>query len=434
MIYGLPYNLRHISSLVRKTMKATDSIQDRFNQQMLSRHTVHPFPARMAANIPWEVLSSHRGRLRVLDPMAGSGTSLIAGRAAGHSSIGFDSDPLAVLIARVGTADAKVSRIEDYGHRALRAARRMEIAGRRAYPLSADEETQEFVRYWFDLEARKQLCALGRAIQEVVDGNIRKFLWCAFSRMVITKDKGVSLARDVSHSRPHKWFMRSPVSPFDYFEESLRRVLKGCLFEGAQAAPKAQVWRGDARSLPLDSQSIDLVITSPPYLNAIDYMRGHKLSLVWMGHQIKELRKIRTESVGAECGDTGFAKQDLSEIVHQMYPVQRLPERYQRMIERYVKDMSAVISEISRVLVPSGQAVMVVGDCNLRGVYIRNSIAIRLLAADHALKLISERRRGIPDKRRYLPPPRNKSGEALAKRLRTEVILSFRKKMSDQQS
>src|SRR5581483_6586590 len=104
-----------------------------------------------------------------------------------------------------------------------------------------------------------------------------------------------------------------------------------------------------------------------------------------------------------------------------------LPGRFQGMIRRYVSDMNAVMSEIARVLVQRGQAVLVIGDCTLRGFYIRNSAAIRLLAANHSLDLLSERRRRIPDKRRYLPPPQKKSGEALAKRLRTEVILSFRK-------
>jgi hypothetical protein len=130
-----------------------------FSPEMLNRRNVHPFPARMAANIPWEILSPRLGRLRVLDPMAGSGTSLIVGRAAGHTTFGLDSDPLAVLISKVATADAKLSRIEERGKEVLCLAKRMEVAGNQAYPLNADEETREFVRYWFDLEARKQLAA-----------------------------------------------------------------------------------------------------------------------------------------------------------------------------------------------------------------------------------------------------------------------------------
>jgi len=397
------------------------------NPDLLSHRTVHPFPARMAANIPWEVLSSRPRALRVLDPMAGSGTSLIAGRAAGHSVYGVDSDPLAVLIAKVATADARVNDLEECGQRALQCARRMDIAGRNAYPIGADEETREFVRFWFDLESRKQLAAISCAIPEVRNRSARKFLWCALSRMIITKDAGVSLARDVSHSRPHKWFARSPIKPFDAFEIALKRVLQASVFQGNQSAPKVEVWKGDARNLPLDSESIDLVITSPPYLNAIDYMRGHKLSLVWMSHQIKTLRNIRSDNIGAECGGVECAERNIAGIVQAMGRVPRLPERYQRMIQRYVEDMNCVLGEISRVLVSKGQAVMVVGDCTLRGIYIRNSAAIRLLANRHDLTLISEKRRRIPDKRRYLPPPQQKSGDALAKRLRTEVVMSFLK-------
>ncbi len=399
-----------------------------FNPELLNRRSVHPFPARMAANIPWAILSPRRGRLRVLDPMAGSGTSLIVGRAAGHEALGVDSDPLAVLISKVATANAKVSRLEERGREVLRLAQRMDVSGSQAYPRNADEETREFVRYWFDLEARKQLSALARVIQDVDDSNSRKFLWCALSRMIVTKDAGVSLARDVSHSRPHKSFKRAPIKPFDAFEAALKRVLTACLFhEGPHRRPKVRVWRGDARGLPLDSESIDLVFTSPPYLNAINYMRGHKLSLVWMGHSINSLREIRNGSVGAECGEAGATEEEITEIIAEMGRVQQLPERFQRMIRRYVKDIDSVISEISRVLVTRGQAVMVMGDCTLRGIYIRNSAAIRQLAANHRLDLVSERRRRIPDNRRYLPPPQRKSGLALAKRLRTEVILSFQK-------
>ncbi len=398
-----------------------------FSPDMLSRRTVHPFPARMAANIPWNVLKRRRRMLRVLDPMAGSGTSLVVGRAAGHSVCGVDSDPLAVLIAKVATADARVHRVEECGELALRAARRMDICGKQAYPVDANEETREFVRYWFDLDARKQLAALSRAIDDFRDRTIRNFLWCALSRMVITKDAGVSLARDVSHSRPHKWFKRAPVRPFDAFEMSIKRMLQASVFQGVQTAPKVRVWRGDARKLPLDSESIDLVITSPPYLNAIDYMRGHKLSLIWMGHHIESLREIRGKSIGAESADSEPLQKDIEGVLEAMGRVQRLPERFQRMIERYVKDMDAVVSEISRVLVAKGQAVIVVGDCTLRGTYIRNSAAIRRLAERHDLSLLSEKRRRIPDKKRYLPPPQRKSGEALAKRLRTEVVMSFAK-------
>ncbi len=60
---------------------------------------IHPFPARMAPSIIQRRLKSHK-RLRVVDPMVGSGTTVVTARILGHHAIGFDTDPLALLIAK----------------------------------------------------------------------------------------------------------------------------------------------------------------------------------------------------------------------------------------------------------------------------------------------------------------------------------------------
>ena len=138
------------------------------------------------------------------------------------------------------------------------------------------------------------------------------------------------------------------------------------------------------------------------------------------------MRQIRSSNVGAE-----IAGQDedelLTDIRKSMGHIDRLPLNVTRMVDRYLQDMSRVISEIARVLVPGGKAFIIVGDSNLRGIYIRNSVGIRLLAEAHGLELAGTTRRHIPSHRRYLPPPRLQPGNELAKRMRTEVLLSFRK-------
>src|SRR4051812_2263905 len=71
--------------------------------ETLGRGPIHPFPARMAPGIALEALGKSKAPLRVLDPMAGSGTVLAVARANGHYAIGVDLDPLAVLLAGVWT-------------------------------------------------------------------------------------------------------------------------------------------------------------------------------------------------------------------------------------------------------------------------------------------------------------------------------------------
>ena len=70
------------------------------NNQSTQR-PLHPFPARMAPEIAFEALSSLPEGSLVLDPMCGSGTVLQQSLIHGHQAIGFDKDPLAVLISRV---------------------------------------------------------------------------------------------------------------------------------------------------------------------------------------------------------------------------------------------------------------------------------------------------------------------------------------------
>src|ERR1044072_253056 len=72
--------------------------------QALGRHPIHPFPARMSPGIALAALGNAGPGLRVLDPMAGSGTALAVARANGHPALGFDLDPLAVLLAGVWTS------------------------------------------------------------------------------------------------------------------------------------------------------------------------------------------------------------------------------------------------------------------------------------------------------------------------------------------
>src|SRR5271170_7540682 len=77
--------------------------------QFAKLRPVHPFPARMAPEIALSGLQSHR-KLKVLDPMSGSGTSIVLAKLLGHDAIGYDQDPLAILIAKTWCSVADESK------------------------------------------------------------------------------------------------------------------------------------------------------------------------------------------------------------------------------------------------------------------------------------------------------------------------------------
>jgi len=392
---------------------------------------VHPFPARMAPSVVWDALPSQGNPLKVLDPMSGSGTTLVCARMRGHHAFGCDTDPLALLVAKAWCTnvdpDKVLQRSEIVLKRAAKLSNNLDLEN--SYPKNADEETRKFIEFWFDPETRCDLTALSTCISRVRSESERLLLWCAFSRMVITKNTGVSLARDVSHSRPHRAYTIAPVKPFNIFQKAVAAVTSNCPFTiETRIAPSVNVQHGDARSLPIENSSMDMILTSPPYLNAIDYLRGHKLSLVWMGYDIPEIRAIRSGNIGTEVSIEHSPDVAIQAAMSVMGNLDQISARHLGMIRRYVCDIEKVINECTRVLKKNGEAIFVVGDSTIRGVFIKNSEALVSLAKHHGLTLVSHSTRPIETKRRYLPPPESiKAGDRMQNRMREEVILHFSK-------
>ena len=294
-----------------------------------------------------------------------------------------------------------------------------------------DEETRLFTEYWFAEPQRSDLRGLALALS--VHARIRRsaknsaaadVLRIALSRIIITKDQGASLARDVSHSRPHKVADSSGFDVPAAFERSVRHVRK--LLANTPPRPGTSVSLGDARAMrALSNRSIDAVLTSPPYLNAIDYMRGHRLSLVWLGHRLSDLRNIRSNSIGSERGPDGGGSESLfADIQQSMGVISDLPRRHASMVARYAEDVYRLMSEISRVMAPSGRAILVVGNSCLKGTFVKNSAGVARAGAMVGLRVTKTIERELPDRHRYLPMPAG-DAHALGKRMRTETILSF---------
>lgn len=400
-------------------------------REILGRQTIHPFPARMAPDIALEALgaSKYKKPLKVLDPMVGSGTVLAVARANGHRAIGIDCDPLSVLLAKTWTSPINLKNTDLQALLVLERAKALFTRTKysEAYPTS-DKKTQKFLRFWFDDYSRKQLYCLAKCIGRTRDKRIRNALWAGFSRLIIAKSNGASRAMDLSHSRPHRVFDTAPLKPFNGFAATVRRVAGNCPQSNRKGnGPATDLRLGDARHLPCHSQTIDLVLTSPPYLNVIDYMRCSKFSLVWMGYTVEKLRNIRSESIGTEkthrpeneCKHVRFAMEGMCDL-------NNISKRNALMLHKYVSDMKLAIEEVARVLKPNARAVYVIGNSNLQGEFIENSTAARLLAESTSLKLQSEKTRELPPNRRYLPPPSlAKSGQSFQARMRTEVVLSF---------
>ena len=394
-------------------------------------HNTHAFAAKFPPQLPRAFIEelTEPGE-RVLDPMAGSGTALVEAALTGRVGIGVDIDPLAVWISQAKTTPfetetilALADSIADYARLVL-AERGPGYA--QEVLSSFSEATRSFVEYWFQPSTIAELGALRRAIAQLTQPPHRRPFEVLFSSIIVTKSGGVSLARDLAHSRPHKVEGKRIRSAIDAFVERAQRFGK-VLNEIRTVQGQTYVIRGDARRLPLPSEAVDLIVTSPPYANAIDYVRAHKFSLVWLGYDIPSLTDLRRRYIGAELRPE-VNQQLRSETGRQI--LQDIRERDQRraeFISRYFQEMTDTLSEMHRVLRSGRAAVVVVGSSTVRNVVVPTALILAEIGERLGFRLVGVKEREIDRDRRLMPISHRSNETGIEARMHREHVIAFLK-------
>ena len=386
--------------------------------------TIHPFPARMAPNLISEWLQDLPRGSKILDPMCGSGVVVRQALLHGHSGIGIDIDPLAVLMSKVWTRRINISHVREHAASIVKAMDGLSGAKISLNWIDECKETTKFINYWFARKQVQDLRRLSHLLMNCQSGrsqHINNLLLLALSKTIITKKVGASLAWDISHSRPHKVRTENEYDVRKGFIKSINTILSALEFE--KLDQNGNIYQGDTRSVRrLKARTVDAIFTSPPYLNAIDYLRGHKFSLIWMGYTIPQIRKLRSTSVGTErsIDISECSHMDWKSILRTVPQIRKLPNRQQKIIARYSNDAGQLLGEFTRLLRPGGRLVLVLGDCCVRGHPIKNSRIYDSLAKSLGFTKIAQRKRTLEVHRRYLPLV--SSNNSLENRMRHEII------------
>ncbi|MDJ0270420.1 MAG: DNA methyltransferase [Aigarchaeota archaeon] len=296
-------------------------------------------------------LKVERGHL-VLDPFLGVGTTCLACREAGIASIGVDVSPLFVMVSRVKTRDYDVD--------ILRKTREKIIAQRFIRP--DIRGINGFVRQLFSKYALEDLVFLREKINEIEDDTLREFFILA---LMNAAEKTSYIYRDGAVIKIRKDIPRPP-SLRKMFGRVVKMMIKDV--ERPRLEPvAAEIFRGDARMLEfLEDEMFDVVITSPPYLNKIEYTKAY-----WPEYELF-FPNVKIDPLRAYISLT--PKEPVSEplLDIEMPPIARA----------YFSDMLKVFGELFRVLKYGGKVAMVVGGGVFPDRVIDVDIPLARLAAD----------------------------------------------------
>ncbi len=424
-------------------------------QSSYASHNFHSFPAKFPPQLP-ELFIKNLTDVgeTVLDPMNGSGTTVLEAQLAGRIGIGLDIDPLALKISQVKTSSLKPVMVYERGLRLLKSARTLLDSSpqfiENYLQNHTDDETRRFIDYWFLKPVQRELASLRIQIEQIDDIALRRFFDVVFSGIIITKSGGVSLALDLAHTRPHRvkqvidknnqilfseleenqpirsHWVKKYRSPFDEFEKKLKINIKG--LREIVSLPVYHILT-DAQKIPLEDNLIDLVVTSPPYAsNAIDYMRAHKFSLVWLGYSISSLSGKRSEYIGAESQPKTTLEILPAYTQSIIEEISALDKRKGVALERYYSEMKRVLTEIYRVLKPGKCAIVVVATSILRGKNTQTHLCLADIGKQLGFIVPEIGVRNLDRDKRMMPATlKNNSESQIQQRMHEEYVIGFYK-------
>src|SRR5215831_6221440 len=392
-------------------------------------HDVHAFAAKFPPQLPRAFI---RGLTApgdfVLDPMMRSNTTIVEALLEGRRGIGLDIDPLALRVSQAKTVPMRTDGIRDIGLKVISQAQDF-LSGHSIERLMQkfDSRTKEFIDYWFYPNTQHELATLVLSIRTVDVSLVRRFLELTFSSIIVTKSGGVSRARDLAHSRPHLDKEKNPKNALEQFSLRLQKSIKSMAHldtKGALAAPLP----GDARSMPLRDEVIDLIVTSPPYANAIDYMRAHKFPLVWLGESVVNLTELRAGYIGSEKVN-GVQYAELPDKTESI--VRQLAERDRKkssILRKYFTEMKAVLAEMYRVLRKDAPAIVVVGPSMMRGIDVQTHHCLAEIAQETGFSVVGVVQRSLDRNKRMMPARFGKKTDSMIEqRMHEEYVIGLLK-------
>lgn len=407
-------------------------------------HYIHPYPGKIFPYTPifWfsiPELCPPDGT--ILDPFSGSGTVLlesIVHPLYKRNAYGVEINPLGRLITKVKTTTLDDKELVKRFHFLLRSTERFN---------KEDISIPEFknIEFWFSRKAIYKLSRLKCSIETLDDDEYKDFFWVCFSSIIRKVSKADPFIPPPVKLKVHKYknstqkygflmrFIKQAGNPdvTSLFERIIKVNLDRVkslnkIEEIKKDKAKARIIWDDARSIKIGKlngkgkiikskavslrpNSIDLILTSPPYLTAQKYIRTQKLELLWLGLlSEKKVADVEKESVGSErvsLKEIDFNRSVGVESIDSLinWTLSISPQRAATLL-KYFMDMKQAILEMCRVLKNDSYAILVVGNNTVLG---RNVETYRLLidlaiSLGFKLELVVKdeiRRRGMITKR-----------------------------------
>lgn len=365
-------------------------IPDRGNILIISKdqsyltHGIHKFPAKFFPELPRYLIQKYSevGQ-SVLDPMCGSGTVVLEAILNNRVGIGIDIDSIARLITKVKTTPIASESLETASAILEQQVRKLDNASE-YNPIIPEFHYRD---KWFRSYVLRELGIIRDSILTIRNHTHISHMddIVDFFQVIMS-----SIIRDVSNADPHctRTVLRKKVtkkiSPGDTLERFSQRLDQ----QSEEMKKFSQVVNGlqvknvilptsTALETGLDAGSIDLAVTSPPYINAVDYPRTHQLEMYWLGLLGEgPLSKVKRKYIGTETVYKDEYRDLKVSGLNTLDPV--LKQIFKRdprrafITYKFFDDMKSQFQEMMRVLKPGSRYCVTIGNNLIREVRVKS--------------------------------------------------------------
>ena len=255
----------------------------------ISRHTIHSYPAKFPPFVPKQLIDEFLKKPSViLDPFSGCGTTLLEGLLKGHEVIGNDINHIANLIAEV-----KLSKLNKKTLKELELIKNQigSYDSKDPTTVEADFHNKD---HWFQLNVQQEIQFILNAIDFSKDKLAKLIAKTSLSEIIIKVSNQESDTRYEAINKNIKNF-----ETIKYFQSKIDENINKLHESNDLIDPKIdkKILFEDTRNLiSVSDNSIDLIITSPPYANTYDYYLYHKQRMNWLNYNFHESKKLEIGS------------------------------------------------------------------------------------------------------------------------------------------
>lgn len=343
-----------MSNLI-KEIERTDWEFTEADTQYLT-HSIHRYSGKFIPQIAGKAIELlTQPQDTVLDSYMGSGTTLLEAMIRNRNTIGVDLNPLAVLISKVKITSICNTDIDEIRSELIPYVSYLSSGGQLSlwYQPFHDNHINTQIeknkwrmedtwnQKWYQADVLTQLIQIFSCIEIIKNDKAKAIALVAFSDILRKSSNASSKYPNVMYDKNVK---KKPL-PARAYLESLNSVIDAV--ESMTLATKDisvtnSIYLQNNLNLPLAVESVDAIITHPPYIAAIPYAEYGALSLTWLGYDCKEL----------DSGLTG-GKRHSSQVVH-----------------RFSEDYSKFFVESYRVLKSGRYMFVMIGNPVAHGVKI----------------------------------------------------------------